>query len=90
MLRDMKKNAKNGAIAIGKTKVALTNADGSYRSCRDHPRYRLRRPAALTASQRGAALGHLGDESLKGIWRHQQGPDAGRDDRACTTRAAAV
>ena len=32
MLRDMKKNAKNGAIAIGKTKVALTNADGSYRS----------------------------------------------------------
>ena len=32
MLRDMQKNAKNGAIAIGKTKVALTEADGSYRS----------------------------------------------------------
>ena len=78
MLRDMKNNAKNGAIAIGKTKVALTNADGSYRSYAAIIRDIDRATSSMTASQRDAALGAIfGDESLKGILATlKQGPDA--------------
>lgn len=78
MLRDMKKNAKNGAIAIGKTKVALTNADGSYRSYAAIVRDIDKATSSMTASQRDAALGAIfGDESLKGILATlKQGPDA--------------
>ncbi len=78
MLRDMKKNAKNGAIAIGKTKVALTNADGSYRSYAAIIRDIDKATSSMTASQRDAALGAIfGDESLKGILATlKQGPDA--------------
>lgn len=78
MLRDMKKNAKNGAIAIGKTKVALTNADGSYRSYAAIIRDIDKATSSMTASQRDAALGAIfGDKSLKGILATlKQGPDA--------------
>ena len=78
MLRDMKNNAKNGAIAIGKTKVALTNADGSYRSYAAIIRDIDKATGKMTASQRDAALGAIfGDESLKGILATlKQGPDA--------------
>ena len=78
MLRDMKKNADNGRIAIGKTKVALTNADGSYRSYAAIIRDIDRATSSMTASQRDAALGAIfGDESLKGILATlKQGPDA--------------
>ena len=78
MLRDMKNNAKNGAIAIGKTKVALTNADGSYRSYAAIIRDIDKATSSMTASQRDAALGAIfGDESLKGILATlKQGPDA--------------
>lgn len=78
MLRDMKNNAKNGAIAIGKTKVALTNADGSYRSYAAIVRDIDKATSGMTASQRDAALGAIfGDESLKGILATlKQGPDA--------------
>ena len=78
MLRDMKNNAKNGAIAIGKTKVALTNADGSYRSYAAIVRDIDKATSSMTASQRDAALGAIfGDESLKGILATlKQGPDA--------------
>ena len=78
MLRDMKKNAKNGAIAIGQTKVALTNADGSYRSYAAIIRDIDKATSSMTASQRDAALGAIfGDESLKGILATlKQGPDA--------------
>ena len=78
MLRDMKNNAKNGAIAIGKTKVALTNADGSYRSYAAISRDIDKATSSMTASQRDAALGAIfGDESLKGILATlKQGPDA--------------
>ena len=78
MLRDMKKNAKNGAIAIGKTKVALTNADGSYRAYAAIIRDIDKATSSMTASQRDAALGAIfGDESLKGILATlKQGPDA--------------
>lgn len=78
MLRDMKNNAKNGAIAIGKTKVALTNADGSYRLYAAIIRDIDKATSSMTASQRDAALGAIfGDESLKGILATlKQGPDA--------------
>ena len=78
MLRDMKNNAKDGAIAIGKTKVALTNADGSYRSYAAIIRDIDKATSSMTASQRDAALGAIfGDESLKGILATlKQGPDA--------------
>ena len=78
MLRDMKKNADNGRIAIGKTKVALTNADGSYRSYAEIIRDIDEATNSMTASQRDAALGAIfGDESLKGILATlKQGPDA--------------
>lgn len=78
MLRDVKNNAKNGAIAIGKTKVALTNADGSYRSYAAIIRDIDKATSSMTASQRDAALGAIfGDESLKGILATlKQGPDA--------------
>ena len=78
MLRDMKNNAKNGAIAIGKTKVALTNADGSYRSYAAIIRDIDKATSSMTASQRDAALGAIfGDESHKGILATlKQGPDA--------------
>ena len=78
MLRDMKNNAKNGAIAIGKTKVALTNADGSYRSYAAIIRDIDKATSSMTASQRDAALGAIfGDEPLKGILATlKQGPDA--------------
>ena len=78
MLRDMKKNADNGRIAIGKTKVALTNADGSYRSYAAIIRDIDKATSSMTASQRDAALGAIfGDESLKGILATlKQGPDA--------------
>lgn len=78
MLRDMKNNAKNGAIAIGKTKVALANADGSYRSYAAIIRDIDKATSSMTASQRDAALGAIfGDESLKGILATlKQGPDA--------------
>lgn len=78
MLRDMKNNAKNGTIAIGKTKVALTNADGSYRSYAAIIRDIDKATSSMTASQRDAALGAIfGDESLKGILATlKQGPDA--------------
>lgn len=78
MLRDMKNNAKNGAIAIGKTKVALTNADGSYRSYAAIIHDIDKATSSMTASQRDAALGAIfGDESLKGILATlKQGPDA--------------
>lgn len=78
MLRDMKNNAKNGAIAIGKTKVALTNADGSYRSYAAIIRDIDKATSSMTASQRDAALSAIfGDESLKGILATlKQGPDA--------------
>lgn len=78
MLRDMKNNAKNGAIAIGKTKVALTNADGSYRSYAAIIRDIDKATSSMTASQRDAALGAIfGDESLKGILATlKQEPDA--------------
>lgn len=78
MLRDMKNNAKNGAIAIGKTKVALTNVDGSYRSYAAIIRDIDKATSSMTASQRDAALGAIfGDESLKGILATlKQGPDA--------------
>lgn len=78
LMRDMKNNAKNGAIAIGKTKVALTNADGSYRSYAAIIRDIDKATSSMTASQRDAALGAIfGDESLKGILATlKQGPDA--------------
>lgn len=78
MLRDMKKNADNGRIAIGKTKVALTNADGSYRSYAAIIRDIDKATSSMTASQRDAALGAIfGDESLKGILATlKQGSDA--------------
>lgn len=78
MLRDMKKNAENGAIAIGKTKVALTNADGSYRSYGEIVRSISQATQGMSESQRDAALSAVfGDESLKGILATlKQGPDA--------------
>lgn len=78
MLRDMQKNAKNGAIAIGKTKVALTEADGSYRSYADIIRDIDKATQGMSESQKTAALRAVfGDESLKGVLATlKQGPDA--------------
>lgn len=78
MLRDMKKNAEDGAIAIGKTKVALTNADGSYRSYGEIIRDIDTATQGMSESQRDAALSAIfGDESIKGVLATlKQGPDA--------------
>lgn len=78
MLRDLKNNSEKGAVAIGKTKVALTNSDGSYRSYGEIIRDIDKATQGMTASQRDAALMEIfGDESLKGILATlKQGPDA--------------
>lgn len=68
ILRDMKKNSENGAIAIGKQKVAITNADGSYRAYADIIRDVEIATHGMSASQRDAALAAVfGDEAIKGV-----------------------
>ena len=78
MLRDLKNHAENGAVAIGKTKVAITESDGSYRSYADIIRDIDAATSTMTESQRDAALmAVFGDESIKGVLATlKQGPDA--------------
>ncbi len=78
MLRDLKNNAEKGAVAIGKTKVAITNSDGSYRSYANIIRDISTAAEGMTQSERDAALMAIfGDESMKGVLATlKQGPDA--------------
>lgn len=68
ILRDMKKSAEDGAIAIGNQKVSIVNADGSYRSYAEIIKDVDAATQGMSQSQRDAALSAIfGDESIKGI-----------------------
>lgn len=78
ILRDLKNNSEKGAIAIGKTKVAITDADGEYRDYVDIIRDIDAATTGMSSSQRDAALAAIfGDEAIKGVNATlKQSPDA--------------
>lgn len=68
MFRDMKKNAENGAIAIGKSKVAIVDAQGNYRDMTDILADVDKATQGMTTAQRDQALSSVwGTEALKGV-----------------------
>lgn len=68
MLRDMKKNAKDGAIQIGKTSVALYDSQGNMRSVIDIMGDVEKATSGMSDKQRDAALaGTFQVESMKGV-----------------------
>ena len=68
MFRDMKKNAENGAIAIGKSKVAIVDAQGNYRDMTDILADVDKATQGMTTAQRDQALSSIwGTEALKGV-----------------------
>ena len=56
MFRDMIQKAENGAIAIGKTKVAVTDASGNFRDMADIVRDVQKATDGMSESERMAAL----------------------------------
>jgi TP901 family phage tail tape measure protein len=68
MFRDMKKNAEYGAIAIGKTKVAIVDSQGNYRDMTDILADVDKATQGMTTAQRDQALSSIwGTEALKGV-----------------------
>lgn len=68
VFRDMKKNSKDGAIAIGDTSVAIVDAEGNYRDYADIIEDVEKATEGMTAAERDAALAAIfGDEALKGV-----------------------
>lgn len=68
VLRDMKKNAEGGALAIGKTKVAVYDAKGNMRDFSDILGDVEKATKGMTQKQRDAALSaKFGDEAMRGI-----------------------
>lgn len=68
MFRDMKKHAKGGAIAIGKTKVAITDANGNYRDMADILADVEKATKGMSQAQRDQALSSIwGTEAMKGV-----------------------
>ena len=68
VLRDMKKNAEGGALAIGKTKVAIYDAKGNMRDFSDILGDVEKATEGMTQAQRDSALSaNFGDEAMRGI-----------------------
>ena len=68
MLRDMKKNALDGTIAIGRHVIALYNADGTMRSLGDIMADVNVATEGMTTKQRDAALSAIfQEESIRGV-----------------------
>ena len=68
MFRDMKKNAEEGAIAIGKKKVAIVDANGNYRDMTDILADVQVATEGMTQAERDMALSSIwGTEALKGV-----------------------
>ena len=68
MFRDMKKNAKDGAIAIGKTNVAIVDSKGNYRDMNSILADVEKATKGMTTAQRDQALSSIwGTEALKGV-----------------------
>lgn len=68
MLRDMKAKAKDGALAIGDTNVALYDSNGQMRDVTDVMDDLIDATAGMSDEQRDLALAQIfGQESLKGV-----------------------
>ena len=68
MFRDMKKNAKDGAIAIGETNVSIVDANGNYRDMTDILADVQKATEGRTQAERDMALSSIwGTEALKGV-----------------------
>lgn len=68
MYRDLQKNAKNGAVAIGDTSVAIYDAQGKMRSMSDIMVDVEKATKGMTDEQKNAALSSIfQQESLKGV-----------------------
>ena len=68
MFRDMKKNAKDGAIAIGDTNVSIVDANGNYRDMTDILADVQKATEGMTQAERDMALSSIwGTEALKGV-----------------------
>lgn len=68
MFRDMKDKAEKGAIAIGKTKVSIVDAQGNYRDMTDILADVNKATEGMTMAQRDSALSNIwGTQALKGI-----------------------
>lgn len=68
MFRDMKNSAEKGAIAIGKKKVAIVDANGSYRDMTDILADVEKATEGMTMAERDSALMNVfGTQALKGV-----------------------
>ena len=68
MFRDMKAKAKDGAIAIGDTNVAIVDANGNYRDMTDILADVQKATEGMTQAERDMALSSIwGTEALKGV-----------------------
>ena len=68
VLRDMKSKSKDGALAIGKTSVAVYDAEGNMRSLSDILTDVEKGTEDMTVAQRDAALMAIfGDEAMRGV-----------------------
>ena len=68
MFRDMKAKAKDGAIAIGDTNVAIVDANGNYRHMTDILADVEKATEGMTQAERDMALSSIwGTEALKGV-----------------------
>ena len=68
MFRDMKAKAKDGAIAIGDTNVAIVDANGNYRDMTDILADVQKATEGMTQAERDMALSSVwGTEALKGV-----------------------
>lgn len=68
MFRDMKKNAEDGAIAIGKKNVSIVDANGNYRDMTDILADVEKATEGMTQAERDMALSSIwGTEALKGV-----------------------
>ena len=68
VLRDMKANAEDGAVAIGETQVALYDSNGEMRDMTEVVDDLIVATADMSTEQRDLALANVfGQESLKGI-----------------------
>ncbi|MBV1817343.1 phage tail tape measure protein [Bacteroidales bacterium MSK.15.36] len=68
MYRDLQKNAKDGAIAIGETSVAVYNAEGKMRSMSDIIADVEKATSGMTDQQKNAALASIfQQDGLKGV-----------------------
>ncbi|MEG2246304.1 MAG: phage tail tape measure protein [Peptostreptococcaceae bacterium] len=68
MFRDMKNKAKDGAIAIGDSNIAITDANGNYRDMTDILADVEVATKDMTSAERDMALSSIwGTEALKGV-----------------------